>query len=276
MLCPFHNNRNTPACEIDKEKGLFLCFSCGENGTILDLIMRTTNRNYFEAVRIISNSAKSIDMVKSIDKAIEPKAEFNEFDSETINRLHTSLMQDNRAKQYYNSRGITAESANKFNLGYSDKQDMVTVPVYSHTGVCVGFVARSVEGKSFKNSTGLPRSKVLFNLNNCKFQDIVVVESSFDAIRLSQLGIPAVATLGASVGSNQITLLNKYANTVIVAPDGDDAGGEMVSKLSKGLAGKDIRIMKITDGKKDIGDMTDEEITESYSQIKALDLALNI
>lgn len=276
MLCPFHNNRNTPACEVDKEKGLFLCFSCGENGTILDLIMRTTNRNYFEAQRIISNAAKGIDLVVSIDKAIEPKEEFNKFDLATIERLHSSLMQDVRAKQYYASRGITAESAVKFNLGYSDKQDMVIVPVYSHTGICVGFVGRSVEGKSFKNSTGMPRSKVLFNLNNCKFQDIVVVESSFDAIRLSQLGIPAVATLGASIGSNQVALLNKYANAVIIAPDGDEAGAEMMKKLSKGLAGKDIRIMNIPDGKKDIGDMSDEEIISAYSEIKALDLALNI
>lgn len=238
--------------------------------------MRTTNRNYFEAQRIISNAAKGIDLVVSIDKAIEPKEEFNKFDLATIDRLHSSLMQDVRAKQYYASRGITSESAVKFNLGYSDKQDMVIVPVYSHTGICVGFVGRSVEGKSFKNSTGMPRSKVLFNLNNCKFQDIVVVESSFDAIRLSQLGIAAVATLGASIGSNQVALLNKYANAVIIAPDGDEAGAEMMKKLSKGLAGKDIRIMNIPDGKKDIGDMSDEEIISAYSEIKALDLALNI
>ena len=196
--------------------------------------MRTTNRNYFEAQRIISNAANAIDLVTTIDKSIEPKEEFVAFDAATIERLHTSLMQDVRAKQYFASRNITADSAVKFNLGYSDKQDMVTVPVYSHTGVCVGFVGRSVEGKSFKNSTGMPRSKVLFNLNNCKFQDIVVVESSFDAIRLSQLNIPAVATLGASIGSNQVALLNKYANTVIIAPDGDEAGKEMMGKLSKG------------------------------------------
>ena len=276
VFCPFHNNRNTPACEVDKEKGLFLCFSCGENGTILDFVMRTTNRTYFESARIISNAAKAGDFVQKIDKSIIPKEEFSSFDSGTIERLHSSLMQDNKAISYFTGRGITKKASEFFKLGYSDKQDMVTVPVYSHTGVCVGFVARSVEGKAFKNSTGLPRSKVLFNLNNCKFQDIVVVESSFDAIRLWQLDRPAVATLGANVGTVQLALLNKYANTVIVAPDGDEAGNEMVSKLIRGLAGKDIRVMQIPEGKKDIGDMTDEEINHAYSQIKALDLALNI
>ena len=238
--------------------------------------MRTTNRNYFESVRIISNAAKAGDFVQKIDKSIEPKEEFKEFDSATIERLHTSLLQDAKATQYFQGRGISKKAVEFFKLGYSDKQDMVTVPVYSHTGVCVGFVARSVEGKAFKNSTGLPRSKVLFNLSNCKFQDIVVVESSFDAIRLWQLDIPAVATLGANVGTVQLGLLTKYANTVIVAPDGDDAGNEMVSKLTRGLAGKDIRVMQISAGKKDIGDMTDKEILSAYSSIKQLDLALNI
>jgi DNA primase len=238
--------------------------------------MRTTNRTYFESARIISNAAKAGDFVEKIDKSIIPKEEFSKFDDSTIERLHTSLVQDSKAVSYFAGRGITKKAIKFFKLGYSDKQDMVTVPVYSHTGVCVGFVARSVEGKAFKNSTGLPRSKVLFNLNNCKFVDIVVVESSFDAIRLWQLDIPAVATLGANVGTVQLALLNKYANTIIVAPDGDEAGSEMVSKLVKGLGGKDIRVLKIPEGKKDIGDMTDEEINHAYSQIKALDLALNI
>jgi DNA primase len=214
--------------------------------------------------------------VEKVEKSIEPKEEFEVFDQALLDRLHSSLMQNNRAKEYFLGRNIEMDAISHFKLGYSEKQDMVTVPVYSHTGVCVGFVARSVEGKTFKNSTGLPRSKVLFNLNNCKFQDLVVVESSFDAIRLWQLDIPAVATLGANVGTVQLALLNKYANTVIVAPDGDEAGNEMVSKLVKGLGGKDIRILQIPEGKKDIGDMTDEEINHSYSQIKALDLALNI
>jgi len=276
IFCPFHNNRHTPACEVDKEKGLFLCFSCGENGTIIDFIMRTTNRNYFEASRIISNAAKSINFVDKVEKSIEPKEEFDEFDSALIDRLHTSLMQSDKAKNYFLGRSITIDAMKHFKLGYSEKQDMVTVPVYSHTGICVGFVGRSVEGKSFKNSNGLPRSKVLFNLNSSKFSDIVVVESSFDAMRLWQLDIPAVATLGANIGTNQAALLNKYAQAIIIAPDNDMAGTEMTSKLSKHLSGKDIRILNIAEGKKDIGDMTDSEILSAFSSIKSLDLALSI
>lgn len=276
VFCPFHNNRNTPACEIDKEKGLFICFACGENGTIYDIVMRTTNRSYFEAQRIISKAAKNIDLVSNIQKTMEPKAEFVEFEPATIRRLHNTLLDSENAKEYFRSRNISPESIDKFNLGYSDKQDMVIVPVYSHTNICVGFVGRSVQGKAFKNSTGLPRAKVLFNMNNCKFNNIVVVESSFDAIRLSQIGVSAVATLGANISANQLALLDKYANSIIIAADSDDAGKEMTEKIYKGLPHKSIRVMPIAEGKKDIGDMTNAEILTSFNSTNALDFALSV
>jgi len=275
IFCPFHYNKNTPACEVDKEKGLFLCFACGERGTLLDLVMRTTNRNYFEASRVISTAAKSIDFASRIEKDIQVKEEFLQFDNELIDRLHNDLLLSDKAIAYFKTRNIELDAIKKFKLGYSPKQDMVTVPIYSHTDICVGFVGRSVEGKSFKNSTGLPRNKVLFNLNNVKFSDIVVVESSFDAIRLWQLNIPAIATLGANIGKNQINLINKYATRLILAMDQDEAGGSLTRNLNKSVT-VPILNMDFPDGVKDIGDMTDKQIVKSFNSLKSLDLALLI
>lgn len=275
VYCPFHYNVHTPACEVDKEKGLFICFSCGENGTLLDLIMRTTKRNYFEAMRVISNAEKSLDFVDVIDKTVEEKPDFVEFDSATIARLHNSLMDSERALNYFDSRKITKEAMKHFNLGYSEKQDMVTVPVYSHTNVCVGFVGRSIEGKVFKNSTGTPRNKILFNLNNVKYQEVVIVESSFDAIRLWQLGIPAIATLGANLGKIQSQLINKYITKLVLAMDQDDAGSTLMKNLSKNISVPMVK-MEFPDGVKDIGDMTDEQILESHKMSTAFDIALQL
>lgn len=276
IYCPFHYNKNTPACEVDKEKGLFLCFSCGENGTILDLVMRTTNRTYFEAARVISNAAKIINFSDRIEKSIEPKEEFEEFDPVLVRKLHNTLLETEEGLNYYNGRHIDLDAMKHFKLGYSANQKMVTVPVYSHTGVCVGFVARSIEGKSFKNSTGLPRNKVLFNLNNVKYKNIAIVESSFDAIRLWQLNIPAVATLGATLGKNQIDLLRKYALSIILAPDQDEAGSKLEEKLSNGLPEKQISKISFPDGVKDIGDMTDEQILEAFNSVSSFDIALSL
>ena len=128
--------------------------------------------------------------------------------------------------------------------------------------MAVGFVGRSVEGKEFKNTPGLPKSKLLFNLHRVKTADrVYIVESSFDVIRLDQVGLPAVATLGANVSNYQIDLLKKYFNNVIVIADNDDAGGNMKSKIIDKL-GSRVNTIQLDNKYKDIGDMADEELTK--------------
>jgi DNA primase len=121
-------------------------------------------------------------------------------------------------------------------------------------------VARSIEGKDFKNTPGLPKSKVLFNLNKVKTASrVYVVESSFDAIRLDQVGLSAVATLGANVSSKQIELLKKYFSDVILIADNDEAGEKMKDRLIDRLGGM-LSIVSIDSKYKDIGDMEDSDI----------------
>lgn len=238
--------------------------------------MRTTKRSYFEASRLINSAAKESNFAQTIFDSTSKRDDiFEPFDVILLNRLHSDLLDSNRAIDYYGGRGITLESINAFHLGYSKNQDMVTVPVFSDNGIPVGFVARSVEGKSFKNSTNLPRSKVLFNLNRCKFSEIIVVESSFDAIKLYQMGFSAVATLGANVSREQLKLLERYATKIILAPDSDDAGDGFVKKIMNNIKSREISLIKIPEGKKDIGDMTKEEIISAMDN-KTLDLLLNL
>jgi len=262
IMCPFHYNTNTPACEVDKESGLFICFACSENGTLMDIVMNTTNRSYFEATRFIKSKEKSEDISLSIINKLDIE-QGEEYDLATIERLHNNCLHSERAMEYFASRKINISSIKKFKLGYSDKQDMVIVPVYDPFSKCMGFVARSVEGKDFKNSPGMKKSKTLFNISNCKFNDIVVVESSFDAIRLCQLGYNAVASLGATISRYQIELLEKYAKSIFIIPDNDDAGKEMVAKINDNIYSKDITVIKITNGK-DVGDLSDEQISALF------------
>ena len=183
-----------------------------------------------------------------------------QYDELLIKRLNKQALDTPRAMNYFNSRRITKESVIKFDLGYSEKQGSVTIPIHSPDGMCIGFVARTIEGKEFKNTPGLPKSKILFNLHKVKSSSIVyVVESSFDAIRLDQVGFPAVATLGANVSVSQIRLLEKYFNNVVLVADNDEAGSIMKDKLIEKL-GHLVTVINLDKKYKDIGDMDDEEI----------------
>jgi len=275
LFCPFHYNIHTPACEIDKNNGMFICFSCGESGSIIDMVMKTTSRNYFEASRLIHSRRDSVDIERVVEEAIDTSLDHPEFDIETIERLHNNLINSQKAKEYFYSRNILDESFINFKLGYSDKQEMVVVPVFDEFSRCLGFVARSIEGKSFKNSVGLPKSKVLFNLNKVKRSSIIVVESSFDVIRLNQAGFSAVATLGATVSRTQIHLLQQYAKSIIVCPDADDAGKKMVDRIVGGVKNKIIEVVSLT-GAKDVGDLSDQEMKDLFNKYSGNTLVLAV
>jgi DNA primase len=271
--CPFHSNRHTSSFSVSREKGAFICFnpSCAEVGTLIDLVKRIGQKNDFEALRFIS--AKETESLENFDEllseAMEDKPAFEEFSQQTIDRLHLDLASSSNARQYLESRGIDVESMKHFNLGYSTSMNMVVTPVHSPDGTCIGIVGRSIEGKSFKNSTSLPKSKTLFNVHRAKKigDHVIVVESNFDAIRIHQAGFPnVVATLGGFLSNDQQQLLNRYFNKITIMTDSDLAGRELGLSIANKLRMKDILWSSYEYGKiyphdaKDAGDMTDEEI----------------
>jgi DNA primase len=230
--------------------------------------MFVTQKSYFETLRFIDDAATEVDIVGIVDRALTKENTWKPYDEVLIRRLHSQALESPRAMRYYEGRRISENSIKKFLLGYSDNQDMVTIPMYNPDGsTTLGFVARTVEGKEFKNTPGLPKSKILFNLHRVRKSDTVyVVESSFDAIRLDQNGIPAVATLGANVSRNQTELLTKYFNRAIIVGDNDDAGKGMQQKILDRL-GSRATLITIPSRFKDIGDMTDEDIQKLNTKV---------
>lgn len=275
IFCPYHNNYRTPAGEISKERGTFFCFSCHESRTLIDFVIHVTGKTFFAATRFIDSAKTEFDLNDSLDKILQEKPEYVPYDELLIKRLNNQALESPRAVRYFEGRRITKESISKFILGYSENQDMITIPMTDPTGTFfVGFVARSVEGKDFKNTPGLPKSKILFNLHRAKLHDTVyVVESSFDAIRLDQCDIPSVATLGSNVSKMQIQLLTKHFNSVIIVPDNDDAGSSMSEKIIDKMGSRAISI-GLPSRFKDIGDMTDQDIKELTKRVKDPILAM--
>jgi len=269
--CPFHSNRHTSSFSVSREKGAFICFnpSCGEAGTLQELVKRVMNKNEYEAMRFISS--KEAEALENFDEllseAMEEKPVFEEFSQETLNRLHAGMSKE--AVDYLAARGINKESIDHFNLGYSASMNMVITPVHSPDGTPIGLVGRSIEGKEFKNSTNLPKSKTLFNIHRAKKigDHVIVVESNFDAIRVHQAGFPnVVATLGGFLSKEQHNLLNRHFNKITVMTDADLAGRELGQSIVNKLKFKDLLWASYEYGKiyphdaKDAGDMTDEEI----------------
>ena len=276
IYCPYHNNTRTPAAEVAKDSGLFFCFGCQTTKNLEEFVMFVTGRTYFESARYIKSKETETNIENVINKAMYAPPDFVQYDEVLIKRLNNQALESPRAIRYYSGRLITEESIKKFALGYSEKQEMVTIPVHSPDGMTLGFVGRSIEGKEFKNTPGLPKGKLLFNLHRIKASSLVyVVESSFDAIRLDQVGFPAVATLGANVSNSQTRLLEKYFTNVVLIADNDEAGSIMKDKLIEKL-GSLVTVIRLDKNYKDIGDMEDAEIKKLEFQFdKSISSMLN-
>lgn len=273
FYCPFHSNTHSASCSINKNTGAWLCFnpSCGEAGTLLELVKRVGQKNDYEAMRFIgSKMAEVLDNFDELMNSIlEEKPDFDEFPQDTLDNLYNQLGLSEDGKKYFISRGINEESMHYFKLGYSAKQNMVIVPVHSPDGMPVGLVGRSISEKRFKNSTNLPRSKTMFNIHRAKKigDQVIVVESCFDAIRVHQAGFPnVVATLGGHISPENINLLNRYFHTITIMTDSDTAGRDLGNHIANKLRMKNILWASYEYGKiyphnaKDVGDMTDKEI----------------
>ena len=271
--CPFHSNRHTPSFSISRTKGAYICFnpSCGKTGTIMDLVKEALGKNEYQALRYIeSKQAESIENFdEELKSMFEDKPDFVEFSQQTLDDLYNNLGKNKHAQEYFEHRGINIDSMHYFKLGYSSNLGMVIVPVHSPDGTPVGLVGRSISEKRFKNSNNLPRSKTMFNIHRAKRigDRVIIVESTFDAIRIHQAGFPnVVATLGGHISHDNIKLLNRYFNTIILMTDADNAGRELGISIASKLKNKNILWASHSYGKiypngaKDAGDMSDEDI----------------
>lgn len=297
-FCPYHSNTDTPSFSVSKTSGVYLCFNamCGSKGTLVGLVKdhHPDKLGEFEVLRFIlkRKGARKHSLAEEVARSRKKPEEFNILPSAMFDRLHEGLLETPDAMRYLvEDRGFEEETLEDFYIGYSSRNEMVTVPMHDPMGNYVGLIGRSVEGKRFKNSTGLPVSRTLWNLHRAKAASdtLIVVEASFDAMRVHQSGYPNVAALlGGNLSNLHIELIEKYFNSIIIMTDFDDKskyvqkfcrkcpdqfnclghnpGRELGHLIAERVRGKRIRWASsgykevYPNGAKDPGDLTDQQI----------------
>jgi len=228
--CPFHGNSYTPAFAVDKEKGLWTCFnpSCTSSGTLEFLIRRLTKLNTFEAARLIikHRNINQVPFEERLKEVLTTEPEFNSFPQEPLDRMYDEFWENDTPQEYMGRRHFDEETLRYFRIGYSAKQNMVIVPMHDPRGMPVGFIGRtaSFDDKRFKNTENLPKSKTAWNFHRAKKEgeSVVIVEASFDAMRVHQAGYPnVVALLGGYLSPNHLEQLNRTFSTIILMTDFD-------------------------------------------------------
>lgn len=295
-LCAFHDNRNTPSFSVSKTSGKYLCFSgsCYESGTLMQLVQKLSARTFFEAARFIQKHGTNDVAGDQVLEAMKPNEEWVEFSQDILDRMYDNFWECAEAIDYMTeARGFTEETLRSFRVGYD--RGYVTVPMHNPDGMPVGVIGRppSKINKKFKNSKKLPVSKTLWNMNRAKREGdtVIICESSFDAMRITQAGYPnVVACLGGNFSDFHASQINRHFSTVVIMTDFDDRtkhmydgcrkcareginlckghnpGRDLGSKIATTLSRKNILWTMHNDKlvyphkAKDAGDLTDDEI----------------
>jgi|SRR5579872_1366054 len=128
---------------------------------------------------------------------------------------------------------------------YSPFEDRILFPIQDHLGRFCGFGGRTYrqtdERPKYYNSkenNHFAKGSLLFGLDKAKTSiqrsnTVFLVEGYTDCMAMMQHGyLNTVATLGTACTSQHLKTLARYANTVYVLYDGDDAGHNAILKLT--------------------------------------------
>lgn len=123
--CPFHNEKTASFC-VSPEKGFFYCFGCGAGGNAFKFLSLIENITYFEAIKLQAQRL-GIDLPRRKFSLEEERQRREEKILLKVNELaqdfyHECLMKTARGevgRKYLAGRGISAETIEKFKLGYA-------------------------------------------------------------------------------------------------------------------------------------------------------------
>lgn len=171
---------------------------------------------------------------------------------EQLESFRASLCASRSVQDYLAGRGLCRETIDEMEIGYCNDRDhrfngRVIFPIFNVACDLIAFGGRTIADSPDKyiNSPESPlycKSKVLYNLD--KAQDhilesgyAIVVEGYFDVAVLWEYGIRnVVSTCGTAMTKYQLRLLKRYADSVTICYDGDQAGSRAAARAVENLA----------------------------------------
>lgn len=122
--CPFHKEK-TPSFSVNRAKGIFKCFGCGEGGDAISFLMKIQGKNFKE---VIEDEAKTLgielpttyggsDFGKKKTAALEAIKKAAEYFTENLLTSPDAEF----AREYLKKRSVTDEVIKKYGLGYAPK-----------------------------------------------------------------------------------------------------------------------------------------------------------
>lgn len=211
--CPFCGD-DRYKLYVNKEKGLYDCKLCGQQGNIYQLQAKYGTLDQIGQPDILRKKYKPMNSALA-DKAV------------------TELSNNTIALEYLHDRGFTDETIKFFKLGVQD--EWLLIPHFFEKDLW-NFKMRTYEGeKRFKRVVGQPT--VLFNADNLDYSKkaIVIVESETDCMAAWQMGVKNVVAITGGAKTfvpEWLKTFNKFKQ-VFICLNSDEPGQKGTEKLAE-------------------------------------------
>ena len=172
--CPFHNEK-TPSFTVSPAKGIYKCFGCGKAGNAVNFIMEHEHYTYPEALKYLADKYQiEVEEEEQSDAQIEAA---NEKESLYIvsnfaaKYFVDQLLNTDKGKaiglSYFEERGFTPATIEKFQLGYSPDEWTAFTDEALNSGYDLKYLEKSgltivKENKKFDRFKG----RVMFPIHN--------------------------------------------------------------------------------------------------------------
>lgn len=278
-LCPMHKERvgredSHASWSINRHTYVHHCFSCGYSGTLVGLLIDLQGYAPEDIEAEIAKSTFLRTMDKIEQKQREPEEERPPTEWELANIL-TDV-----PDRLLHLRRLQRHAVDAYGVRWDPERKSWVLPIYHPDGPLMGVQYRQ-KGSVINAPTGMNKAITLFGFPQMRLLSsvwITLVESPLDAVRLYGLGIPALASFGAWVSDDQVTLLARNFRRVLLALDNDKVGKQATDQMRFNLRKRSVphalfryQGLLTADGAiaKDIGDVaSDAAILAAYNESK--------
>ncbi len=182
-LCPFHHEK-TPSFTVSPAKGIYKCFGCGKGGNVVNFVMDHEQMDYVNALKYLAKKYN----IEIVEQERTPEQQELETERESLmiicsyaQKYFTEQLHTEHGKaiglSYLEERGFTAETIDKFQLGYSPENSKTFLNAALQAGyqlkymLLAGLVRSNVEEgsnipPSHENSYDRFAGRVMFPIHN--------------------------------------------------------------------------------------------------------------
>jgi DNA primase len=169
-LCPFHNEK-TPSFSVNAERGFFHCFGCGAGGTVFNFVMRTEGLSFPEAIESLARrysvtlperGAEAGPGAGERDGALRA----NQIAADFFVHVLWKTPDGAAAREYLSARGVAAETARTFMLGFAPERPANLARALEKRGLLAAAVRLGLVKQDGAGTRDMFRGRLMFPIRD--------------------------------------------------------------------------------------------------------------